>query len=118
MARRYWERAGVSDKISLRIGPAAETLAALPHTEQFDLAFIDADKPGYIAYYEEILPRLRPGGVILVDNVLWSGTVIDPDVHDDNVTAVRAFNDHVRHDDRVDTAMLAIGDGLTFITRR
>jgi len=118
MARRYWDRAGVSDKISLRIGPAAETLAALPHTEQFDLAFIDADKPGYVAYYEEILPRLRPGGVILVDNVLWSGAVIDPAAQDDDVVAVRAFNDHVRADDRVDTAMLAIGDGITFITRR
>ena len=118
MARRYWDRAGVADKIRLEIGPAAETLAALPTTEQFDLAFIDADKPGYIAYYEELVPRLRPGGVILVDNVLFHGGVIDADNHDANVVAIRAFNDHVRADDRVDTAMLAIGDGLTFISRR
>jgi caffeoyl-CoA O-methyltransferase len=118
MARRYWERAGVTDRIRLEIGPAAQTLAALPPTEQFDLAFIDADKPGYIAYYEELVPRLRPGGVILVDNVLWSGAVADPAAQDDNVVALRAFNDHVRADDRVDTVMLAISDGLTFITRR
>jgi len=118
MARRYWERAGVNDKIRLEIGPAAQTLAALPRTEQFDLAFIDADKEGYLAYFEEIVPRLRPNGVILVDNVLWSGSVIDPAAQDDNVLAIRAFNDHVRADDRVDTVMLAIGDGLTLITRR
>jgi len=118
MARRYWERAGVNDRIRLEIGPAAQTLAALPRTEQFDLAFIDADKEGYLAYYEEIVPRLRPNGVILVDNVLWSGSVIDPAAQDDNVIAIRAFNDHVRADDRVDTVMLAIGDGLTLITRR
>jgi len=118
MARRYWERAGVNDKIRLEIGPAAQTLAALPRIEQFDLAFIDADKEGYLAYYEEIVPRLRPNGVILVDNVLWSGSVIDPAAQDDNVIAIRAFNDHVRADDRVDTVMLAIGDGLTLITRR
>jgi len=118
MARRYWERAGVTDRIRLEIGPAAQTLAALPPTEQFDLAFIDADKPGYIAYYEELVPRLRPGGVILVDNVLWSGAVADPAAQDDNVVALRAFNDHVRADDRVDTVMLAISDGLTFIPRR
>jgi len=118
MARRYWERAGVNDRIRLEIGPAAQTLAALPRTEQFDLAFIDADKESYLAYYEEIVPRLRPNGVILVDNVLWSGSVIDPAAQDDNVIAIRAFNDHVRADDRVDTVMLAIGDGLTLITRR
>lgn len=118
MARRYWVRAGVTDKITLEIGPAADTLAALPRTEQFDLAFIDADKPGYIRYYEELVPRLRPGGVILVDNVLFGGGVVDPAVQDENTIGIRAFNDHARADDRVDTVMLAIGDGLTFITRR
>lgn len=117
-ARRYWERAGVSDRITLEIGPAAETLAALPRTEQFDLAFIDADKPGYIDYYEQIVARLRPNGVILVDNVLFHGSVIDPDVDDANAKAIRAFNDHVIADERVDCVMLAIGDGLTFIRRR
>jgi caffeoyl-CoA O-methyltransferase len=117
-ARRYWERAGVADRITLEIGPAAETLAALPAEEQFDLAFIDADKPGYITYYEEILTRLRPNGVILVDNVLFGGGVIDPDVTDDSTQGIRDFNDHVVADDRVDCVMLAIGDGLSFIRRR
>ena len=116
-ARRYWQRAGVDDKITLQIGPAVETLAALPAVEQFDLAFIDADKPGYVAYFEELVPRMRPGGVILVDNVLWSGAVVDADVTDASTVAVRDFNDHVRADPRVDCVMLAIGDGLTFITR-
>jgi caffeoyl-CoA O-methyltransferase len=118
VARRYWDRAGVADRITLEIGPAAETLAALPAGEQFDLAFIDADKPGYITYYEEILPRLRPNGVILVDNVLFSGGVIDPAVTDDSTEGIRAFNDHVVADERVECVMLAIGDGLTFIRRR
>jgi caffeoyl-CoA O-methyltransferase len=117
IARRAWARAGVDGKITLEIGPAVDTLAALPAAEQFDLAFIDADKPGYIDYFEQLVPRMRPGGVILVDNVLWSGAVIDTDVTDDNTVAVRAFNDHVRADPRVDCVMLAIGDGLTFITR-
>ena len=117
-ARRYWERAGVSDRITLEIGPAAETLAALPEGEQFDLAFIDADKPGYIEYYEQIVQRLRPNGVILVDNVLFHGSVIDPDAHDESAQGIRAFNDHVMADPRVECVMLAIGDGLTFIRRR
>ena len=117
-ARRYWERAGVSDRITLEIGPAAETLGALPEGEQFDLAFIDADKPGYIEYYEQIVQRLRPNGVILVDNVLFHGSVIDPDAHDESAQGIRAFNDHVMADPRVECVMLAIGDGLTFIRRR
>jgi len=117
-ARRYWERAGVSDRITLEIGPATETLAALPDTEQFDLAFIDADKPGYIDYYEQIVKRLRPNGVILVDNVLFHGSVIDPGATDDSAQGIRDFNDHVIADERVDCVMLAIGDGLTFIRRR
>ena len=118
LARSYWERAGVSDKITLEIGPAAETLAALPPGEQFDLAFIDADKPGYIDYYEQIVPRLRPNGVILVDNVLFGGGVIDPAITDPSTQGIRDFNDHVIADERVDCVMLAIGDGLTFIRRR
>ena len=117
-ARRYWERAGVSDRITLEIGPAAETLAALSATEQFDLAFIDADKPGYIEYYEQIVKRLRPNGVILVDNVLFHGSVIDPEARDESEQGIRDFNDHVIADERVDCVMLAIGDGLTFIRRR
>jgi len=118
IARRYWAAAEVDTKITLEIGPAADTLAALPATAEFDLAFIDADKGGYLTYYEHLVPRLRDGGVILVDNVLWSGTVIDPAVTDGDTEAIRAFNDHVAADDRVDCVMLAIGDGLSFITRR
>ncbi len=118
IARRYWERAGVADRIELRIGPAADTLAALPDEPQFDLAFIDADKTGYRRYFDELVPRLRPGGVILVDNVLWSGNVIDADDTSDDTVALRAFNDHVVADDRVDCVMLAVSDGLTFITKR
>ena len=116
VARRYWARSGVDDAITLRLGPAAETLAALPHEPQFDLAFIDADKGGYVTYYEELVPRLRPGGVILVDNVLWSGRVIDPSADDADTTAIRAFNDHVASDPRTEQVLLAIGDGLTVIT--
>ena len=117
-ARRYWDRAGVSDRITLEIGPAAETLGALPEGEQFDLAFIDADKPGYIEYYERIVERLRPNGVILVDNVLFHGSVIDPEARDESAQGIRDFNDHVIADPRVECVMLAIGDGLTFIRRR
>jgi caffeoyl-CoA O-methyltransferase len=117
-ARSFWERAGVADRITLEIGPAAETLAALPTGEQFDLAFIDADKPGYIDYYEQIVSRLRPNGVILVDNVLFHGSVIDPAADDASAQGIRDFNDHVIADSRVECVMLAIGDGLTFIRRR
>jgi caffeoyl-CoA O-methyltransferase len=118
IARRYWAAAGVDDKITLEIGPAADTLAALPSEPMFDLAFIDADKPGYVTYYEHLVPRLRSGGVILVDNVLWSGAVIDEAATDEGTVAIRAFNDHVAADERVDCVMLAIGDGLSFISLR
>jgi caffeoyl-CoA O-methyltransferase len=117
-ARRYWEKAGVSGKIDLRIGPATETLAALPADPVYDLAFIDADKTSYLAYYELILARLRPGGVILVDNVLWMGQVLNPALSDPNTLAIRAFNDAVAKDPRVDCAMLAVGDGLTLLRKR
>ncbi len=79
VARRYWDRAGVADRIDLRLAPALETLRALPADPSIDLAFVDADKTGYAAYWDEIVPRLRPGGVVLVDNVLWSGKVVDAD---------------------------------------
>jgi caffeoyl-CoA O-methyltransferase len=118
IARRYWERAGVADRVDLRIGPAADTLAALPAEPQFDLAFIDADKTGYLRYFEELVPRLRPGAVLLVDNVLWSGQVINASDTSDDTEALRAFNDHVVGDDRVECVMLAISDGLTFIRKR
>lgn len=118
IARRHWERAGLADRIDLRIAPAAETLAALPEDPVWDLAFIDADKGGYRTYYEEILTRLRPNGVILVDNVLWMGTVADPDMEGDDVDAIRGFNDFVVSDPRVEVAMLTIGDGLSLIRKK
>jgi caffeoyl-CoA O-methyltransferase len=118
IARRYWEKDGVADRIELRIGPGADTLRALPRKQTLDLAFIDADKPGYPVYYEEILARLRPGGVILVDNVLWMGRVADPAADDPQTQAIRAFNDKVAADERVDRVMLPIADGLTIVRKR
>ena len=113
IARRAWADAGVDDRIDLRIAPAAETLQALPETPSIDLCFIDADKPGYITYWEELVPRMRPGGVLLVDNVLWSGRVADADVGDENTDAIRRFNDHAASDRRVELVVLPISDGLT-----
>ena len=118
MARRAWETAGVADRIELRIAPAADTLRALPDTETIDLAFVDADKPGYAVYYEELLKRLRPNGVLLVDNVLWGGNVIKADADDDNTKAIKAFNDMVAADDRVEAVMLPVADGLTLCRKR
>ncbi len=116
IARRYWERAGVADRIDLRIGPALDTLRALPPEPLIDLAFIDADKSSYPAYYEEIFTRLSPGGVILVDNVLWGGAVADRASGDETAEALRVFNDYVAADSRASTVMLPIGDGLTMIS--
>ena len=118
IGRRAWEKAGVDGKIALRIGPALDSLRTLPETEQFDMAFIDADKPNYGAYYNELLPRIRPNGLILVDNVLWSGAVVDPERDDENTVAIREFNDLVAADDRVESTILAVADGLTLIRKR
>jgi caffeoyl-CoA O-methyltransferase len=118
IGRRAWAEAGVGDKIELALAPAAETLRALPDEEHVDLAFIDADKPSYPTYYEELLRRLRPNGVILVDNTLWGGAIADPDADDEQTVALRAFNDMVAADERVDTALLTIGDGLTMLRKR
>ena len=118
VARRYWEKAGVADRIELRLGPGADTLRALPKDPVFDLGFIDADKGGYPLYYEEILTRLRPGGVILVDNVLWTGRVADPSAQDEMTVAIRKFNDKVAADSRVDCVMVPISDGLTLLRKR
>ena len=115
VGRPFWEKAGVAHKIDLRIAPAVETLRSLPGTPRFGLAFIDADKPSYETYFEELLPRMKPGGVMLIDNVLWSGAVINEEAQDENTVAIRAFNDKVAADDRVECAMLPIADGLTFI---
>jgi len=118
IAREYWERAGVADRIDLRIAPALETIASLPEDEHLDLVFIDADKENYANYYDALLPRLRSNGVILVDNTLWSGAVIDESRDDSSTLAIRAFNDMVAADDRVDTVQLAISDGLTLLRKR
>jgi caffeoyl-CoA O-methyltransferase len=118
IGQRHWARAGVAHKIDLRIAPAAETLRALPSEEQFDLCFIDADKGNYALYYEEVLRRLRSNGVILVDNTLWSGAVVDPSAVDDDTNAIREFNDKVVADDRVDCVILPVSDGLTVLRKR
>ena len=118
IARRYWERDGIADRIELRLGPGADTLAALPRETLFDFAFIDADKPAYRTYYEEILARLRPGGLIVCDNVLWAGRVADPAADDAQTQAIRAFNDFVAGDARVDRSMIAVGDGLMIARKR
>ncbi|MGH9118918.1 MAG: O-methyltransferase [Acidimicrobiales bacterium] len=113
IGRGYWARAGVADRIELRLGPALDTVRSLPPDPTIDLAFIDADKGNYVNYWEELVPRMRPGGLVLGDNVLWSGEVADPDVDDDNTVAIRAFNDRVAADERVEAVILPIADGLT-----
>ncbi len=118
IARRHWEKAGLLDRIELRLAPAAETLRALPLDPVLDFAFIDAHKAGYPVYYEELLRRLRPGGLIAVDNVLWGGAVVRPDNQDGDTNAIRRFNDAVVADDRVDSVMLGVADGLTLVRKR
>jgi caffeoyl-CoA O-methyltransferase len=118
IGRRAWERAGVADRIELRIAPAIETLRALPAGEPIDLVFIDADKPGYVSYWEELVPRVRPGGLLLADNVLWSGELANPERTDQNTEALRAFNDRVAADGRVEAAVLPAFDGLTIARKR
>jgi caffeoyl-CoA O-methyltransferase len=113
VARQYWQRAGLTDKIELRLGPAEQTLAALPEGTSFDFAFIDADKTGYVRYWDLIVPMIRPGGVILVDNTLSHGRVVDLTEQDDNVQGIRRFNGHARADSRVELVLLPVGDGLT-----
>lgn len=118
IARRYWARAGVDDRIELRIAPALETLQALAPEPVFDLAFLDADKTGYPAYWEELVTRVRPGGVLLVDNVLRDGRVVDPDEDDPDTTAIRSLNDRLVTDERVAVVMLPLADGVTMAVRR
>jgi caffeoyl-CoA O-methyltransferase len=118
MARKAWLEAGVADRIDLRLGPAADTLAALPADLVVDFAFIDADKGGYARYYEWLVDRLRPGGLLAVDNVLWSGRVADPDNDEADTVALRQFNDMVVADPRVDVVMVPIADGLSLIRKR
>jgi predicted O-methyltransferase YrrM len=116
VGKPFWKKAGVEKKIDLRIGPALETLKTL--NGPFDFVFIDADKPNYINYYERCLELLRPGGLIAVDNVLWSGEVANEKTQDKLTVALRKFNDHVHNDERVDLVMLSIGDGVTLALKR
>jgi caffeoyl-CoA O-methyltransferase len=118
IARKYWARAGLQDRIELRIAPAVETLAALPDTPEIDLAFIDADKTSYRAYYDALLPRLRPNGLIVFDNVLWMGAVANPEAQDESTVAIRALNDFLLTDERVDVVMLPVADGITLVRKR
>jgi caffeoyl-CoA O-methyltransferase len=118
LARQAWQRAGVADRVTLRIAPAVETLRSLPSQPHLDLAFIDADKPGYRAYAEELIPRMRPGGLLLVDNVLWGGSVLDPRSDRRDVEHIRAFNDWLAAEPRVECVLLPIADGLTVARRR
>lgn len=115
LARAAWAEAGVDDRIELRIAPAVETLRALPPDPVIDLAFVDADKVGYLDYYEELVPRLRPGGLLIADNTLWGGLVVAGD--DESAVALRAYNDRAASDDRVTTVLLTVADGLT-VSRR
>jgi caffeoyl-CoA O-methyltransferase len=118
LGRRHWEQAGVAHKIELRLGPALESLRALPREPSLDLAFIDADKTGYAGYVEEILPRLHPSGVILVDNVLWGGSVVNPGRQDPDTLAIRAFNAAMARDPRVDAVMIPLSDGLSLLRKK
>jgi O-methyltransferase len=121
IAQEYWARAGVADRIDLRLAPASETLAALlaeGAAGSFDLAFIDADKTGYAGYYEQCLALLRPGGLIVVDNVLWNGRVLDTASADEDTRAIQAFNRRIHKDVRVDLSLVPVGDGLSLLRKR
>ncbi|MEE4421891.1 MULTISPECIES: O-methyltransferase [Streptomyces] len=115
--REAWAAAGVADRIDLRIAPALETLRAMPAEPHIDLAYLDADKGGYIAYWEELVPRLRPGGLIVADNVLYKGEVVNP-AATGSALAIRAFNDHVQADARMEAVMLTVADGVTLARKR
>ncbi len=117
IARAAWERAGVADRIELRVGPGLETLRSLPPGEQFDFAFIDADKTGYAQYYEQVLARLRPGGLMLLDNMLQGGRVVADLADDEAVAAIRALNEVIAADPRVEVVLIPIGDGVSFVQK-
>lgn len=119
IARRYWHEAGLGDVIELRLGPAVATLLKMPESERFDFAFIDADKPSYPTYFEEVMRRMDEGGMIAVDNTLWSGRVIDPNDHSEDTESIRRFNSIVANDSRVDVVITPVGgDGLTLIRKK
>jgi predicted O-methyltransferase YrrM len=120
-ARSYWAEAGVADRIEVRVGPAAETLERIlraPPPGLYDFAFIDADKTGYPVYYERCLALLRPGGLLLLDNMLWSGKVADPDVRDESTETIRALTRRIHEDARVDACLLTVADGLLLCRKR
>jgi caffeoyl-CoA O-methyltransferase len=116
IARRYMDESGYGDRIEIRLGPALETIATL--NGPFDLVFIDADKPNYKAYYEAVLPLLAGNGLIIADNVLWSGRVVEDDEEDESTVAIKDFNEHVRNDSRVVSVMLTVRDGMTLVRKR
>lgn len=121
IARQFWREAGVAHKIELRLQPASRTLEELiadKGAQAFDFAFIDADKTGYAGYYEQVLTLLRPGGLMAIDNTLWSGKVANDAEQDADTAALRAFNDKVHRDERVDVSLVPIGDGLTLVRKR
>ncbi|MDX1514910.1 MAG: class I SAM-dependent methyltransferase [Gammaproteobacteria bacterium] len=121
IARRYWSEAGVADKIDLRLAPAADTLGALIESGergQYDFAFIDADKGNYRVYFESCLELIRPGGLIAVDNTLWSGRVIDSTDQSADTMAIREFNEFVKNDTRIELSLVPIGDGLSIALKR
>ena len=118
IARRYWAKAGVADRIELRLAPALETLRALPPDHTFDFAFVDADKVSYRAYYEALLPRLRTNGLIVFDNVLWMGQVLDTQTQSDDTRALQQLNDLIAGDRRVEAVMISVSDGLTIVRKR
>ena len=118
VARRYWEKAGVADRIELKIGPALDTLRELPDEQTVDFAFIDADKETYPQYYEELLRRLRPGGLIVLDNVFLGGRVFDPAFQEEQHATMRELNARIAADERVDAVMLSVRDGVTVVRKR
>jgi len=121
VARRYWEKAGVAHKIDLRLAPAKDTLNTLiaqGEANHYDFAFIDADKENYWIYYEQCLQLVRPGGLIMVDNVLWGGAVIDATVQDRSTQAIREFNQKLYQDERITLVMLPLADGVTLAWKR
>ncbi len=120
LAKPFWKQAGVAGKIDLRIAPAIETLKQLASDGlqgKFDFAFVDAHKPEYINYYELLLPLIRTGGVIAIDNVLWNGEVANPENHNEETVAIRVFNEHIYKDERITMSMLPMADGITLILK-
>jgi caffeoyl-CoA O-methyltransferase len=118
IGKKAWQRAGVADRIDLRLGPGLDTLRELPRGAHLDLVFLDADKGGYVSYWNELVPRVRPGGLLLADNVLWSGRIVDEADDDADTQALRAFNDMVAGDDRVEQVILTAFDGLMLARKR